>query len=222
MWVTILYDGLAFLLCGPLNCELCFYKKKKKECLMPPTTARSQAASRADAVWISEGRSHTQAVARLNTIIPHKLQRAVEPFAVDITPHSINYPRCEHQNPHCSTPCISPLRQPLRAPTITGNMYLGTVPGDLGRYILPYRSREHAIPLHGVESLALGPPRTYHQHQHILGDKQTQAPDWGKKAQQRALAHISVHPTAHLPKDFGTERHIVLEGQANHIVTAAL
>ena len=31
MWVTFLYDGLAFLLCGPLNCELCFYKKKKKK-----------------------------------------------------------------------------------------------------------------------------------------------------------------------------------------------
>ena len=28
MWVTILYDGLAFPLCGPLNCELSFYKKK--------------------------------------------------------------------------------------------------------------------------------------------------------------------------------------------------
>ena len=44
----------------------------------------------------------------------------------------------------------------------------------------------------------------------------------GKKAHQRALAHITVHPTAHLPKDFGTERHIVLEGQAHHIITAAL
>ena len=30
MWVTLLYDGLAFLLSGPLNCELCFYKKKKE------------------------------------------------------------------------------------------------------------------------------------------------------------------------------------------------
>ena len=44
----------------------------------------------------------------------------------------------------------------------------------------------------------------------------------GKKAHQRALAHITVHPAAHLPKDFGTERHIVLEGQAHHIITAAL
>ena len=29
MWVTNLYNGLAFLLSGPLNCELCILKKKK-------------------------------------------------------------------------------------------------------------------------------------------------------------------------------------------------
>ena len=68
----------------------------------------------------------------------------------------------------------------------------------------------------------LGPPPPKHQHQHIPGDKRTQAPDGGKKADQRALAHITVHPAAHLPKDFGTERHIILEGQAHHIITTAL
>ena len=47
-------------------------------------------------------------------------------------------------------------------------------------------------------------------------------PVGGKKAHQRAPAHITVHPTAELLKDFGTERHIVLEGQAQHIITAAL
>ena len=101
-------------------------------------------------------------------------------------------------------------------------MYLNTVPGDPSIYILPNRSREHAIPLHGVESLGLGPPPAKHQQQHIRGNKRTQAPDGGKKAHQHALAHITVHPAAHLPKDFGTERHIVLEGQAHHIITAAL
>ena len=30
MWVTNLYNGLAFLLSGPLNCELCISKKKKQ------------------------------------------------------------------------------------------------------------------------------------------------------------------------------------------------
>ena len=163
------------------------------------TDCLNPAASRADAVWISEGRSHTRAVARLHNIQPHKLQRAVGPFAVRVTPYGIDHPRCEHHDPPCSTPCTSPLRQPLPAPTITGNMYLGTVPGDPGICILPNRSREHAIPLHGVESLALGPPPPKHQHQHIPGDKRTQAPDGGKKAHQRALAHMTVHLAAHLP-----------------------
>ena len=36
------------------------------------------------------------------------------------------------------------------------------------------------------------------------------------------MAHITVHLTAHLPKDFGTERHIVHEGQAKHIIIATL
>ena len=186
------------------------------------TDCLNPAASRADALWISEGRSHTRAVARLHNIQPHRLQRAVGPFAAHINPYGIDHPRCEHHDPPCSTPCTSPLRQPLPAPTITGNMYLGTVAGDPGIYILPNRSREHAIPLHGLESLALGPPPSKHQHQHVPGDKRTQVPDGGKKAHQRALAHITVHPAAHLPKDFRTERHIVLEGQAHHIITAAL
>ena len=186
------------------------------------TDCLNPAASRADAVWISEGRSHTRAVARLHNIQPHKLQHAVGPFAVQVTPYGIDHRRCEHHAPSCSAPCTSPPRQPLPAPTITGNMYLGTVPGDPSIYNLPNRSRKNAITLHGVESLALGPPLPKHQQQHIPGDKRTQAPDGGKKAHQRALAHITVHPAAHLPKDFGTERHIVLKGQAHHIITDAL
>ena len=90
-------------------------------------------------------------MARLNDIQPHKLQHAVRPFAVHITPYSIDHPQCEHHDPPCSTPCTSPLRQPLPAHTITGSIYLGTVPGDPGIYILPNRSKEHAIPPNGVE-----------------------------------------------------------------------
>ena len=101
-------------------------------------------------------------------------------------------------------------------------MYLGTVQGDPGIYILHNRSWEHAIPLHGVESLTLGPPPPKHQHQHIPGEKRTQARDGGKTAHKRAPAHISVHSTAHLQKDFCAGRNIVLEGQAHHIITAAL
>ena len=147
------------------------------------TDCLNPAASRADAVWISEGRSHTRAVRASTTSNPTN-SSAVRPFAVHVYRYGVDRPRCEHHDPPCSTPCTSPLRQPLPAPTITGNMYLGTVPGDPGIYILPNSSREHAIPLHGVESLALGPPPPKHQQQHILGDKRTQAPDGGKKAHQ--------------------------------------
>ena len=116
-------------------------------------------------------------------------------------PDGIDHSRCEHHDAPCSSPCTSPLRQPLPAPTITGIMYLGTVPGDLGIYILPNRSREQAIGLHGVESLALGPPPPKHQHQHIPGDRRSHAPDGGKKAHQHPLAYSTIQPTVHLPKD---------------------
>ena len=131
----------------------------------------SLVASRADAVWISEGRSQTQAVARLDDIQPHKLQRAVGPFAVHITPYGIDHSRCAHHDPPCFNPCNSALRQPLAAPTISGSMYLDTVPGDPGIYILPIWSREHAVSLHRVESLTLGLPPPRHHHQHIPGNK---------------------------------------------------
>ena len=170
-------------------------------------------------MWIRKGRSHTRAVACLNDILPHQLQRADIPFAVHITPY--DHPRCEHHDLPCSSACISPLRQPLLAPTISGNMYLGTVPGDPGIYILPNRCREHAIPLHGVESLVLGPPPPKHHQQHILGDRRSQGTDGGSEAQKHALAHITVHVTAHLPKKLNTERHIVQVGQGQHIITAA-
>ena len=81
------------------------------------TDCLNLAASRADAVWISEGRSHTRAGARLNDIQRHKLHRDVEPFAVHISPYGINHARCEHNDPPCCTPCTSPLCQPLPAAT---------------------------------------------------------------------------------------------------------
>ena len=57
------------------------------------TDCLNLAASRADAVCTSEGRSHTRAVARLHDIQPHKLQRAVGPLAAHLTLYAINHPR---------------------------------------------------------------------------------------------------------------------------------
>ena len=102
-------------------------------------------------------------------------------------------------------------------------MQLGTIPGDPGIYILPTRYWEHT-PLHMVESLAICPPPPKHHTHHIPGNKKSHAlaDKENERAYQRAIAQISLHPTTHLPKDFGTDRHIVLEGQAAHIITVVL
>ena len=80
------------------------------------------------------------------------------------------------------------------------------------------RRRHHPA----VESFALGPPSLNHHHQHISGDKRSQATDGEKRAHQRATAHITVHPAAHLLEDFGTQQQIALEEQGHHIIIAAL
>ena len=57
----------------------------------------------------------------------HKLQGAVGPLAVHITPYGMDHLCYEHHDQFCSTACTSALRQPLSAPMITSNMYLVTV-----------------------------------------------------------------------------------------------
>ena len=101
-------------------------------------------------------------------------------------------------------------------------MYLGTLQEDPGNYIPPNRSKEHAIPRHMVESLALGLHPSKNHHHHIRGDRWSHTGDGGKKAHQTVVAHITLDLEARVPKDFGTERHIALEGQTRHIIIAAL
>ena len=185
------------------------------DCLNP-------AALRADAGWISEGRSHTRAVARLHNIQPHKLQRAVGPFAVHDIPYGIHQPGVSTMTrpapPHAPRPCANRCRPPPSRATCTWAPYRGT------RVYTSCPTGPENTPSPSTE-WSPSPWDRPHQNtdnKHIPGDKRTQAPDEGKKAHQRAIAHIIVHPAADLPKDFSRERHIVLEGQAHHIITAAL
>ena len=95
-------------------------------------------------------------------------------------------------------------------------------PGDRAQAGRPQAQPRESNHANAGRSPAKGSPPPKHRHEHIPGDKRTQAPDEGKKAHQRALAHITVHPRANLPNDFSAERHIVLEGQAHQIITGAL
>ena len=109
-----------------------------------------------DTLWIYYGESRTARVADLRTIIPRHIQRAVGPFTVYAVPHPITA-QCTHCNPRCALPCAGALQQPLPTPTYRGGIYLGTIPADPHPYLLPAADRHHAIPLHLVEHLAVGP-----------------------------------------------------------------
>ena len=161
-------------------------------------------------------------MAHLNDVQPNKLQRPVEPFVVHITLYGSNNSRCEHHDSPCSTPCTSPLRQPLPTPTRNGQYAPGHSAGG----------RRHTHPAQQVQGSRHLPAQCRIPHpwtaptrtptQTHSGGQTAADGRRGKKGHQRALVHITVQPTAHLPKDFGTERHIVLKGQAYHIITAAL
>ena len=109
-----------------------------------------------DTLWIYYGESRTARVADLPPIIPRHIQGAVGPFTVYAVPHPITA-QCTHCNPRCALPCAGALQQPLPAPTYRGGIFLGTIPGDPHPYLLPAADRHHAIPLHLVEHLAVGP-----------------------------------------------------------------
>ena len=109
-----------------------------------------------DTLWISYGESRTARLADLRTIIPRHIQRAVGPFIVYAVPHPI-MAQCTHCHPRCAQPCAGALQQPLPTPAYRGGTYLGTIPGDPHSFLLPAADRRHAIPLHLVEHLAVGP-----------------------------------------------------------------
>ena len=109
-----------------------------------------------DTLWIYYGESRTARVADLRTIISRHIQRAVGPFTVYAVPHPITA-QCTHCNPRCALPCAGALQQPLPTPTYRGGIFLGTIPGGPHPYLLPAADRHHAIPLHPVEHLAVGP-----------------------------------------------------------------
>ena len=116
-----------------------------------------------DTLWTYYGQRRTAQVADLRTIIPRHIQRAVGPFTVYAVPHPITA-QFTHCNPRCALPCAGALQQPLPTPTYRGGIYLGTIPGDPHPYLLPAADRHHAIPLHLVEHLAVGPSPLQKRH----------------------------------------------------------
>ena len=175
-----------------------------------------------DTLWIYYGESRTARVADLRTVIPRHMQRAVGPFPVYAVPHPITA-QCTNCNPRCALPCAGALQQPLPTPTYRGGIYLGTIPGDPHPYLLPAADRHHAIPLHLVEHLAVGPSPFHKRPPHTPSDgRPPDEPTHTTPGPKRAIALLSLKAEATVPRDLEGENHLMVEGLTEHVLIAAM
>ena len=130
---------------------------------------------------------------------PRHIQRAVGPFTVYAVPHPITA-QCTQCNPRCALPCAGALQQPLPTPTYRGGIYLGTIPGDPHPYLLPAADRHHAIPLHLVEHLAVGPSPFQKRPPHTPSDgRPPDEPTHATPGPKRAIALLTLKGGSHHP-----------------------
>ena len=175
-----------------------------------------------DTLWIYYGESRTARLAVLRTIIPRHIQRAVGPFTVYAVPDPTTA-QCTHCNPRRAQPCAGALQQPLSTPTYRGGIYLGTIPGDPHPYLLLAADRHHAIPLHLVELLAVGPSPFQQRPPHTPSDGPP--PDeltHATPGPKRAIALLILKAEATIPRDLEGKNHLMVEALTEHVLIAAM
>ena len=175
-----------------------------------------------DTFWIYYGESRTARLADLRTIVPRHIQRAVGPFIIYAVPHPITA-QCTRCNPRCTQPCAGSLQQPLSNPTYRGGIYLGTIPGDPNPYLLPAADRHHAIPLQGVEHLAVGPSPFQKRPPHTPSDgRPPDEPTHATPRPKRAIALLTLKAETTIPLDLEGENHLMVKGLTEHVLIAAM
>ena len=115
------------------------------------------------------------------------------------------------------------LQQPLPTPTYRGGKFLGTIPGDPHPYLLPAADRHHAIPLHLVEHLAVGPSPFQKRPPHTPSDgRPPDEPTHATPGPKHAIALLTLKAEATIPRDLEGENHLMVEGLTEYVVIAAM
>ena len=137
-------------------------------------------------------------------------------------PHPITA-QCTHCNPRCALPCAGALQQPLPTPTYRGGVYLGTIPGYPHPYLLPTADRHHAIPLHLVEHLAVGPSPFQKRPPRTPSDaRPPDEPPHATPGPRRAIPLLTLKAEATIPRDLEGKNHLMVEGLTEHVLIAAM
>ena len=110
---------------------------------------------------------------------------------------------------------MHPLQPPLRA-TMRGRS--AATPAD--SYL---QGCHHAIPLHLVEHLAVGPSPFQKRPPHTPSDRHLpDEPTHATPAAKRAIAHLTLKAEATIPQDLEGENHLMVEGLTEHFPIAAM
>ena len=100
---------------------------------------------------------------------------------------------------------------------------LGTIPGDPHPYLLPAADRHHAIPLHLVEHLAVGPSPFQKRPPHTPSDgRPPDEPTHATPGPKRAIALLTLKAEAAIPRDLEGENHLMVEGLTEQVLIAAM
>ena len=128
--------------------------------------------------------------------------------------------------PPCGHPCPHALFQPLppQPAPLTG-VYLNTGPGAIGVYITTGDTTGQAIPLKQVHHMALKPqlPNTDKPRQPLArhGTRNPRPVDPKSSGPDRALLHLTMKHTAQLLANLAGEKHFIVEGLTDNVITLA-
>ena len=129
-------------------------------------------------------------------------------------------------DPPCGHPCPNALFQtlhPQRAPL--PGLYLNAVAGAKGVYLTPGHTAGEAIPLCQLHHMAMKPRLSNtDKPRHPLARRGARDPrpaDPGAREPDRALLHLTMTHTAHLPATLAGEKHFIVEALTDDVITLA-
>ena len=110
-----------------------------------------------------------------------------------------------------------------RSAATPAHPYLGTIPGDPQPYLLPAGDRHHAIPLHLLEHLAVGPSPFQKRPPHGPSDgRPPDGPTHATPGPKHAIALPTIEAEATIAQDLEGEKHLMVEGLTEYVLIAAM
>ena len=183
---------------------------------------------RDQATGIDQGSVTIRVGGWLNTLNPQKLRRVAGPYILCPVLHGMDdhCPGLRTGDPPCGHPCPHALFQPLPPqPAPLPSIYLNTVTGAKGVYLTAGDTTGQAVPLDRVHHMAMGPRLpNIDKPRHPLarhGARDPRPADPNAPGPNRALLHLTMKHTAQLPTTLAGEKHFIVEGLTDDVITLA-